>query len=79
MIEVNTRAMKNLLKPHLPVTEYGLFVEMCKELEALRAVAEAARKLKPLQPSEVKLGEFLVEGWPDLILALRKLDEERRG
>jgi hypothetical protein len=72
--------LKELSK--VPPTEMYTVSEtmLVKEnLKALVEVVEAARKLKILQPSEVKLGEFLVEGWPDLILALRKLDEARRG
>lgn len=45
MIEVKTKTMKNLLKPHLPITEYGLFVEMCEELETLRRENLACKKL----------------------------------
>ncbi len=46
-------------------------------MHKLEQVVEVARKLKPKQPSEVKIGEYLVEGWPELIIALRELDGEK--
>lgn len=76
MIEVKTKTMKDLLKPHLPVTEYGLFVEMCKELEALREVEKAAREL--LRSNDLLDRESVLMKDVDAIRStIEKLDEAR--
>lgn len=50
---------------------------MALDIERVLDVVEAAKRLKVRQPSEIKLGEFLVDGWPDLIIALNDLKREK--
>lgn len=42
------------------------------KVEKMLKVIERAKKLKPMQPSEVKLGAPLVQGYDELLVALEE-------
>lgn len=66
--------------PNIPVfaalDPSDVHVIFSDEMKKLRAVVEAAKNLKPLQPCEVKLGGELCLGFDDLCIALKELEKK---